>query len=253
MPQVSIHSPALFETVEIFDDDYLYFYNQFLSEERTKREVETITTLLSLKPKQSVLDIGCGHGRISNAMAERGLDVTGIDISARFLELAREDARSKGLSVEYRQCDMRSLPESTMFDAAYIWFTTFGYFDDADNQTVLSEAARVLKPGGRLLLEQVNRVAVLTRGVPHWDVCEVADDLMIDKVDYDGLQDRAVTVRTIVRDGQVRKAKLSVRLYSPVELRTQLINVGFSRIEIFGQGGKPFDPCGNRLIALATK
>jgi ubiquinone/menaquinone biosynthesis C-methylase UbiE len=49
---------------------------------------------------------------------------------------------------------MRSLPwPEHRFERAISWFTSFGYFDDIDNQKVLSEAQRVLRPGGRLLIE----------------------------------------------------------------------------------------------------
>jgi SAM-dependent methyltransferase len=100
----------------------------------------------------AVLDLACGHGRIANRLVARGAEVTGLDVTPRFLELAREDAAARGVEVEYVQRDMRSLPWTERFDRVVNWFTAFGYFDDG-NRKVLAEVARALRPGGRLAIE----------------------------------------------------------------------------------------------------
>ena len=52
------------------------------------------------------------------------------------------------------------------FERVISWFTSFGYFDDPDNQKVLSEAHRVLRPGGRLLIKNNNLAELLPRWLP---------------------------------------------------------------------------------------
>src|SRR5687767_9665938 len=107
-----------------FDDDYLYFYEELLTPERTAAEVELIWTLLELEPGLELLDLGCGHGRIANPLAERGVQVTGLDATPYFLELARKDAAERGVEVEYVEGDMRSLPWTERFDRVLGWFTS---------------------------------------------------------------------------------------------------------------------------------
>ena len=102
--------------------------------------------LLDLEPGSTVLDLGCGHGRIANELAMRGLHVTGLDAGPLFLDRARADAAHAQVSVEYVEGDMRSLPWRERFDAVLLWYTTFGYFDDAGNDLVLSQVADVLRP-----------------------------------------------------------------------------------------------------------
>ena len=129
---------ALFNTHEIFDDDYLYFYETFLTPERARADVELIERVLELTPGMRVLDLGCGHGRIANRLAERGYHVVGIDESKPFLARAREEAPADANgSVEYVQADMRDFDITGPFDAVVSWFTSFGYFSDADNRRVL--------------------------------------------------------------------------------------------------------------------
>lgn len=71
-----------------FDYLYIYFSENYLTHERTKKECTLIEQLCSLEKGDHVLDIGCGHGRISNELAHRGHRVTGIDC-LRFIEERR--------------------------------------------------------------------------------------------------------------------------------------------------------------------
>lgn len=94
-----------------------------------------------------VLDLACGHGRIAARLAQRGCHLTGLDSSPLFLQLARQDAEARSVTVDYVHGDMRDLPWSARLDRIINWFTAFGYFDDADNRRVLAQAAAALKPG----------------------------------------------------------------------------------------------------------
>src|SRR5947207_545345 len=85
-----------FPREDAFDEDYLYFYEELLTPERTASEVELVWKLLELEPGLELLDLACGHGRIANPLAERGVRVTGLDATPLFLELARQDAAARG-------------------------------------------------------------------------------------------------------------------------------------------------------------
>ena len=96
-----------FDREAAFDEDYLYFYEELLTPERTAAEVELIWKLLELEPGLELLDLACGHGRIANPLAERGVRVTGLDATPMFLELGRAEAAERGVEVEYVEGDMR--------------------------------------------------------------------------------------------------------------------------------------------------
>lgn len=242
-----------FDFEAVFGADYLRLYGPDLTPERNAREAEVIARLLALEPGSTVLDLGCGHGRIANELAARGMRVTGLDANAFFLDRARADAAAAGVEVEYVHGDMRTLTWRDRFDAVLLWYTTFGYFDEAENERVLQRAAEALRPGGHLLAEQINRVALLRQGLPSSFVTEHGDDLMIDRVTYDGLTDRLHTERITVLDGRVRRAVFSVRLYSPVEIERLLRSAGFEKVDVYGRDGEPFTLYGRRLIVVATR
>ena len=73
---------------EVFGDDYLYFYETFLTDEVSDRQTELLWRILGLSPGSEVLDLACGHGRIANRLAARGAGVTGLDADSSFLRRA---------------------------------------------------------------------------------------------------------------------------------------------------------------------
>jgi SAM-dependent methyltransferase len=232
---------------EVFGEDYLYFYETFLTDEASDPQTELVWRLLELEPGADVLDLACGHGRIANRLAARGARVVGLDRDAYFLERARQG----GENVEYLQGDMRELPWSEpSFDAVVLWFTAFGYFDDDGNAAVLRGIRRVLRDGGRLvmdlnhlpfILERFQRQAHLRRGT----------DVVLDDFEWDEERSVIGTRRTYVRDGAVREIAYEVRAYMPEELRALVPACGFSRVDLLGMHGEPLTADDRRVVVLA--
>ena len=239
-----------FEIGEVFDEDYLYFYEPWLGE-LSDADADTIWRLLALEPGIEVLDLPCGHGRIANRLAARGARVTGLDATPLFLEHARRDAAATGVEVTYAEGDMRSTPyEDASFDCVINWFTSFGYFDDDDNRLVLREARRLLRPGGALLIENNNLTELLPRWLPSV-VVERDGDLSVDRSTFDPVTGRATTDRMLVRNGQIRRFTFSVRMFVAVELRDWLLDAGFAAVDFYDGRGEPLTATGRRMITIA--
>ena len=241
-----------FDFGEVFDEDYLYFYGPRLEESRDL-DADLLWRLLALAPGTRVLDLACGHGRIANRLAERGAAVSGLDASELFLGRAREEALALGTEVDYVQGDMRSPPwPERSFDSVISWFTSFGYFDDSENRRVLSEARRVLRPGGRLLIESNNLVEVLSRWLPAV-VVQRDHDFALDRARFDPIAGRATTERITVREGRVRRFVFSVRMFVASELLTWLHDAGFDRVDFYGPDGERLTATSRRMIAVAHR
>ena len=240
------------EREEVFDDDYLYFYSEWLTGERSDEEADLVWRLLGLEVGMEVLDLACGHGRIANRLAAKGARVTGLDATPSFLELARRDAAERGVEVEYVEGDMRSLPWSERFDRIVNWFTSFGYFSDEENRQVLREAQRALKPGGALLIEANNVAQLLPRALP-WIVNERDGDFLIDTWRFDPTTSRGETERVIVRDGRTRRFEFSVRMFIAAELGDWLRDAGFASVEFYGRDGEPLTAESRRMVTIAHR
>jgi 2-polyprenyl-3-methyl-5-hydroxy-6-metoxy-1,4-benzoquinol methylase len=223
-----------FDFAGVFDDDYLYFYEPILTPERTAEDVDHVVALLGLEPGAEILDCPCGHGRIANALAERGFRVAGLDASELFLERAGADASSRGVDVEYVHGDMRALPWRERFDGLVNWFTSFGYFTDEANRAVLGQFHQALKPGGTLVIETINITRMLRNFQPQHFVSERDGDLMIDRIEFDLENARTLTERTVVRDGRIRKTHFVVRWFSVPEVRDWLHDAGFENVRTPG-------------------
>jgi SAM-dependent methyltransferase len=238
---------------ELFDDDYLYFYEPLLSDERSDAEAEVITRLLELRAGMRVLDVPCGDGRIAGRLARGGCEVVGIDYTPRFIELARE----RHPRATFLLGDMRELDYDAEFDAVVNWFTSFGYFDSDTNDAVLVAFARALRPGGRLIVELHNpahlaRILALTGGRSA-SIAERDGDLMADRFSIDAETGRSRTERFVVRDGHVRRLEFTLEQVPAEQLTERLRSAGFDDVQLFGARGSAFEPDGPRLIAIARR
>jgi SAM-dependent methyltransferase len=124
----------------------------------TEQEVDFLVDCLALAPGARILDVGCGPGRHAHGLGRRGFDVVGVDISERFVALARENAPA-GAAVTFERADARALAFDSEFDAVIsLCQGAFGLSDGGGvttldpDRTVLDGMARALRPGGRLVL-----------------------------------------------------------------------------------------------------
>ena len=239
-----------------FEGDWLDHIALHFPEERTEREVEFILEKLELEPPARILDLACGHGRISIALARRGYRVTGLDLSPRSLELARAAAEQERLDVEWVHADMREIPAGAQFDAVVNLFTAFGYFDDEEeNQRVLDGVAAALVPGGRFLIDVGSLLALSRRYRERW--WQKLEDGVIefDEHSFDFLRGRNAARWTFIRpDGTRTELVHSVRVYAPHELARMLERAGLEVESAWGgfDGSEvSFDTW--RLILLARK
>jgi len=242
--------------VAFFDDDYLRIYRPQFRPEQTAGEIRFITDALALAPGSAVLDLACGSGRHAIGMALAGYRVTGLDFNTRYLAIAAEDAAAAGANVTWVHGDMRSLGETPTFDGVYSYFTSFGYFDDDDNERVLAEVARVLRPGGRFLLEMANRDHLLTH--PEQRTWTQREDgaLLMEETDLDLVTSRVVTRQLLIEPAggtQVTK-QYTLRTYTCAELTALMRRHGLHVLQVSGGAdGTPYGPASRRLAMVAER
>jgi SAM-dependent methyltransferase len=124
----------------------------------TEQEVDFLVDCLAVERGARVLDVGCGPGRHAHALGRRGFEVVGVDISERFVALARENAPA-GAAVRFERVDARALEFDSEFDAvislcqgAFGLSAGGGVATLDPDRAVLDGMARALRPGGRLAL-----------------------------------------------------------------------------------------------------
>jgi ubiquinone/menaquinone biosynthesis C-methylase UbiE len=144
-------------TREYFERGNAQRWGLLAPSDQVRLEANGLYKLLQLSSASRVIDIGCGHGRHAVALAERGLDVIGLDFAVALLNRARHVATELRAPVRWIRGDMRRLPFRSECAAAVIVIDAFGFFEtEEEHDAILREAARVLTTGGRLGLKVVN-------------------------------------------------------------------------------------------------
>jgi SAM-dependent methyltransferase len=197
-----------------------------------------------------MLDLCCGPGRHSVELHRRGFAVTSVDRHQPYLDVLHE--REPG--IEAVCCDMREFVREAAFDAAINLFTSFGYFEDPDDDLrVLTNLRESLRPGGRFLLDTMSKeVFAMQRPAPAY---ETAEDGAFFLREVELAEDWSSVWATwrLIQDGEVRSFRFFHRLYAGTELRALLLEAGFSEVKLYGAlDGRPFDLKARRLVALAT-
>ena len=219
--------------VDLFDEDYLRTL-PFLTPQATQAEAEFVIDAMGLTPGAQVLDVGCGYGRHAMELAARGFHVVGLDLSTPLLVRGGEEAQRRGLQINFVRGDMRELDFEAQFDAAYCLFSTFGYFDDETNKKTIANIARALKPGGRVMIEILNRDYLIsdlpTRVWWEGDGCVV-----LEEVELNYFSSRIQVNRSVVfDDGRQLEQEISVRAYSLHEVGKLMHAAGFRVLEVSG-------------------
>ncbi|MDQ7858231.1 MAG: methyltransferase domain-containing protein [Armatimonadota bacterium] len=224
--------------------------------ERAATQVEQVVRLLDLHPPARVLDLCSGYGRHSVELARRGFDVVGVDISEMQVRRAAARAAAAGSAAAFVVGDARALPVAGPFDAAINMFLSFGYFaTDAENQAMLAEVARVLRRGGRLLIDFWNREQEIRNFQPV--VLDRRDDdiLEIEDWTFDPLAGRLNWVNTVIfPDGRREAWTHSIRAYTVAEVRAMLDAAGFALAALYGGlDGAPYTLDAEAAVFVAER
>ena len=223
---------------EWFESFFEGLYSLVLADQRfegrTTKEAHIIKRLLRLRKGQHVLDIPSGLGRISLPLARAGIRVTGVDMCRPYIRRARKRAKAEGLNITFIEADMRNINFDGEFEAAYNWFGSFGYSSDADDVTFVRQVYKALKPGGRFLINDLNKswffgLSHLSRGT------ETRAGVSITvRYKRNRATNRVHYYWTLSKGGTTETHHVVHRLYSGGEIRSLLQQVGFRDIKLYG-------------------
>ena len=241
---------------KVFTDEYLRTLPEGF-EQQGARDISFITESLSLQEGARILDLACGFGRHTIPLARSGYEMAGLDLSMPLLQRALSNAQRHNLSIKFIHGDMRSMNFNGIFDGCFLWYSSFGYFDDLTNFKVLQGVTRALKPGGRFLLDMLNRDYVVAE-MPARTWWEGSDCIFLEEVDFDDATSVIHTKRSFIYEDGTPPLEQNtyIRLYSMHEILNLLQGAGLRALEVSGELHHPgvfLGPNSSRMIILAEK
>ncbi|MFE6077743.1 class I SAM-dependent methyltransferase [Paenibacillus sp. NPDC057886] len=215
-----------------FGEDYLLVYKH-RDVQGAYQEVHKMINWLKLRAKSKVLDLCCGMGRHSLALADAGFQVTGIDLSDVLLREARNmDTEHR---VEWYHADMRELPLKGGFDAVVNLFTSFGYFrEDGEQLRVLRAIHRMLKPGGSYIIDFMNTAYVTRHLVQHSTRESEGQNIEEFRKIQDGFVQKEIHITDTASGQKPRIYQERVKLYTREQLRDLLHEAGLVVDQVHG-------------------
>ena len=233
-----------------FDSPYYHTLYKSHDETDARKAIDGLMRALPVQAGARILDLACGKGRHARYLAEKGYDVTGLDISESSITYARHFEHER---LNFYQHDMRLPFRSNYFDAVVNFFTSFGYFaQDRDHLASLKYVALNLKPGGLLLIDYFNAEYVRSSLVRN-EQKEIDGIVFHLKKNIRG----PFVYKTVEFGTGGRKFvfRERVRLFSQEDLRAMMEQVGLSVTATYGSYDlSPFVlESSKRLILIAEK
>ena len=235
---------------EWFDSPYYHILYKNHDETEAKTALDNLLNTMSLPTEARILDLACGKGRHSKYLAEKGFDVTGLDISMASIAFARQFEHEH---LTFYQHDMRLPFRMNYYDAVMNMFTSFGYFKtDADHLKTLINVSKGLRKDGLFLLDFFNANWVRDNLVVKAEKTVDGLTFHLHKSIRKGYVYKTVDFKTGGRHFEFRE---KVRLFDLQDFQNLFDKAGLELIKTFGSYAlEPYDPqVSKRLILLARK
>ena len=204
-----------------------------------RQVVQLIDHTMHIPHGAEILDLCCGFGRHTIALAERGYRVTGLDYSRRLIDHARE--YNTHPNATYVVGDIRGPYPSSSYALIANLFTSFGYFDDhREHCGVFSTIHDHLIPGGRLVMDFFN-ATVLRQTLVAESMSMIGETTVIQErwIDEPYVRKR-ITINVPCQAEHTFEER--VWMYTPDDLRTMMQQAGLTIVQEFGSyDGAPFD------------
>lgn len=167
-----------------FDTPYYHILYRDRNYDEARKFMERLTTSLSLTPGKEIMDLACGRGRHSFFLNSLGYDVTGVDLSENSIAYAKSKLREATEQLNHLKHDTgidkldptrlrfavhnMTLPYHKQFDAVFNLFTSFGYFEDEqDNLNTIKAVKNNLKANGHAVIDFMNAHKVINNLVAY--------------------------------------------------------------------------------------
>lgn len=212
-----------------FDSPFYHILYKKRDDNEAKDFIDNLINYLEPSAAANVLDLACGKGRFSRFLANKGFEVTGLDLSENSIRFARQ-FESNNLS--FYTHDMRKVFRVNYYDCIFSFFTSFGYFDsERDDLNSLKSVAKGLKKDGVYILDFFNSEYVIKNLVSEETKNLGGIDFLIKKKIEDAFVFKTIDFE---KDGESYHFEERVRLFGLDDFERLISSAGMKIIQTFG-------------------
>jgi 2-polyprenyl-3-methyl-5-hydroxy-6-metoxy-1,4-benzoquinol methylase len=235
----------------------------YLSEDRTMMEVDLIDTIFVKNEVKSFIDFGCGDGRITLPLVQKGYMGYGIDLDLDEINHAKRRS-SDMVNIKFDNIDFLNFNSSeTTYDAAIFVYSSFGYFNDSENQKLLNKVNKCINTGGIIFIDLLNKDWAISKSQGVKDLTQKVSTVTNDfkqvtrsrsPQKIDGLLYEITEFKVVRQDGSDEKYTYQQRLFSKKEIEELLTESGFEGFQYLGSyENEPYGVNSPRMILIAHK
>jgi ubiquinone/menaquinone biosynthesis C-methylase UbiE len=234
-----------------------WFGNEYLSvyahrdEDEARELIKLIFAYVNIDKNAKILDLCCGQGRHAYILSQEGYEVYGIDLSKTLLQVAKYK-NNQSTNTFFIQADMRKLPAVNSFNLLLNLFTSFGYFEeDEENKTVFKQFHQVLKSGGYFVFDYFN-TPYIQANLERYHSEQIGDLIVEQERFIEG--SRVQKIIRLNRNGKKSTFYESVKMYEKVKILEMMKETHLNVRYIFGDyAGSSLSETSERIIIIGQK
>lgn len=219
----------------------------------TEQEVNFLVDVLNCQPGARLLDLPCGYGRHTVALAKRGFTITGVDISTEFIQKLTEQVKAEQLPVQVIHGDVTTTQFQPSFDGAYCMGNSFGYFNHAGMTDFIRNVSAALKPGTHFV---INSGMVAESILPNFPKTKqyVLGDLAMDiSNSYRIGESYMATELTYTKGERTEKHRFKHYVYTLSEIKRLLASYGLQTVAVYSSTEKQDYQLGDPQMYLVAE
>src|SRR5664279_586951 len=228
-------------------------WEKAIPEEWSAREAAFLTDVMAIGKGSSILDIPCGFGRLAIPLAKMGFNLTGVDISKRFLSSLDKKVKAENLPIRIIEGNILFLELSGSFDGAVCMGNSFGYFDYDGMKTFVEKVVSCLKTGARFVINSGMLAESILKNIPVEKTYALEDLTMQVNNEYIVGDSYMISHLTYKKNGLEEKHDYKHFVYTVGELKRLLNSLGLKIVAIYGNIEKKLYEYGDQQAFIVSE
>ncbi len=236
-----------------FNGSFLHFWVKAIKPEQTEAEIKFIKEVVSLPTEANILDVPCGFGRHSIALAKENYKLTSLDIAEGYINSLNEIKNKEGLPITTIQADILEHDLKGSFDLAICFGNSFSYFSYYPLLLFAKKVSNVLKAGGTFIINTGALAESLLPSIVQNTWVQLEDIIILFERKYHTDASVLQSDYQIIKEGKIEKGTAFHYVFTLAEIKRLLTEAGFHEIVVYSDLNKSDYKIGDRQVYIIAR